>query len=60
VDGCFGGNGSVTGAQPAYGAAGGGGNGYGPASWICGVVGAVRIIWPGTTRSFPSTCTADK
>lgn len=23
-------------------------------------VGAVRIIWPGTTRSFPSTCTGDK
>jgi hypothetical protein len=25
-----------------------------------GGVGAVRIIWPGTTRTFPSTCTADK
>jgi hypothetical protein len=21
-----------------------------------GASGAVRIIWPGTTRSFPSTC----
>jgi hypothetical protein len=21
--------------------------------------GAVRIIWPGSTRSFPSTCTGD-
>jgi len=24
-----------------------------------GAVGAVRIIWPGTTRSFPSTCTGN-
>jgi hypothetical protein len=24
-----------------------------------GSVGAVRIIWPGTTRYFPSTNTAD-
>jgi hypothetical protein len=24
-----------------------------------GSVGAVRIIWPGTTRTFPSTCTGD-
>lgn len=39
----------------AGGAYGGGGNGNGGA----GSVGAVRIIWPGTTRSFPSTCTGD-
>jgi len=25
-----------------------------------GAGGAVRIIWPGTTRQFPSTCTGDK
>jgi hypothetical protein len=24
-----------------------------------GAVGAVRIIWPGNTRSFPSTCTGN-
>jgi hypothetical protein len=24
-----------------------------------GGAGAVRIIWPGTTRSFPSTCTGN-
>jgi hypothetical protein len=24
-----------------------------------GARGAVRIIWPGTTRSFPSTCTGN-
>jgi hypothetical protein len=24
-----------------------------------GAVGAVRIIYPGTTRSFPSTCTGN-
>jgi hypothetical protein len=34
----------------AYG--GGGGN------FCCstGAVGAVRIVWPGNTRTFPSTC----
>lgn len=25
-----------------------------------GAAGALRIIWPGTTRQFPSTCTQDK
>jgi len=34
---------------------GGGGGGNGNA----GGNGAVRIIWPGTSRSFPSTCTGD-
>jgi hypothetical protein len=24
-----------------------------------GGCGAVRVIWPGSTRSFPSTCTGD-
>lgn len=41
----------------AYGG-GGGGTGYG-ASRGDGAVGAVRIIYPGDTRSFPSTCTGD-
>ena len=45
-----------------YGGGGGGGgfyitNGYQYAG--AGGVGAVRIIWPGTTRSFPSTNTGD-
>jgi hypothetical protein len=31
----------------------------GLASYASGAVGAVRIIWPGTTRSFPSTNTGD-
>lgn len=44
--------GSVTSAGGAYG--GGGGASAGTPS-----AGAVRIIWPGTTRSFPSTCTGD-
>jgi hypothetical protein len=40
----------------AYG--GGGGRGqYGAQG--SGAGGAVRIIYPGTTRSFPSTCTGD-
>jgi len=43
-----GGNGGV------YGAGGGGGGGC-----TSGGGGAVRIIWPGTTRSFPSTNTGD-
>jgi hypothetical protein len=43
--GNYGGGGGYTG-----GTSFGGGNGAG---------GAVRIIWPGTTRSFPSTNTGD-
>lgn len=38
-----------------YGGGGGGYNLFGPAG-----TGAVRIIWPGTTRQFPSTCTGNK
>jgi hypothetical protein len=41
-----------------YGGGGGGGrwnNGVG----ANGRIGAVRIIWPGTTRSFPSTNTGN-
>jgi hypothetical protein len=33
-----------------------GGGGSGDSSGISGGVGAVRIVWPGTTRTFPSTC----
>jgi hypothetical protein len=49
---CCGGTG---GAGGAYGGGGG-------ASWLTGQtsgngsVGAVRIVWPGNTRTFPSTC----
>lgn len=50
-----------TGSSCGYGGAYGGGAG---ASWNYGMgfsgTGAVRIIWPGTTRTFPSTCTGDK
>ena len=51
------------GSGGAYGGAGGlGGN---PNTGCCAhpgsrPSGAVRIIWPGTTRQFPSTCTTDK
>jgi hypothetical protein len=43
------------------GAYGGGSGGSYAASGCCtaGAVGAVRIIWPGNTRSFPSTCTGN-
>lgn len=43
----------------AYGGGGGGRpNGYSNPVGTGGV-GAVRIIWPGNTRSFPSTCTGN-
>jgi len=61
--GCNGAGGS---GFQANGAAGSGGSGklYGGGGGGCyctspGGVGAVRIIWPGTTRSFPSTNTGD-
>jgi hypothetical protein len=38
----------------------GGGGGAPPAVTGSGGNGAVRIIWPGNTRQFPSTCTGDK
>jgi hypothetical protein len=51
---CKGGNGGI------YGSGGGGpGYGGGSAGQGKGAVGAVRIIWPGNTRSFPSTCTGN-
>ena len=49
-----GGSGGCGGATSANGALYGGG-----ASRNTGARGAVRIIWPGTTRSFPSTCTGN-
>jgi hypothetical protein len=39
----------------AYGAGAGGGQ----STAVAGGVGAVRIIYPGTTRTFPSTCTGN-
>jgi len=63
--GCNGGNGSATtkngGAGGLYGA-GGGGAGFQSGSSGTGGnggTGAVRIIWPGNTRSFPSTNTGN-
>ena len=50
------GSGNSGGAGGAYG---GGGGGEGGGTNGNGSVGAVRIIWPGTTRSFPSTQTGD-
>ena len=54
-------NGGSGGSGGAGGLYGGHGGYYGNPSFISGSksVGAVRIIWPGTSRSFPSTGTAD-
>jgi len=58
-----GGTGGSGGANGTNGPSGGGGGLYGGAgggaSGGSGVAGAVRIIYPGTTRSFPSTNTGD-
>ncbi len=61
-----GGGGGSGGANGNNGVSGGsgigglyGGGGAGGLSNASGGSGAVRIIWPGTTRSFPSTCTGD-
>lgn len=63
-------NSGVIGLSGGAGGAGSGGSGvsYGAgsgfsvfgASGNTGGNGAVRIIWPGNTRKFPSTCTGDK
>jgi hypothetical protein len=48
--------------QPGSGGSGvsyGGGAGGNPGQTVNGGGGAVRIIWPGTTRQFPSTNTGD-
>lgn len=65
-----GGNGSTSynGCYGTFGIGGTGGTygGGGGAGFVTlggqgvGKNGAVRIIWPGTTRQFPSTCTGDK
>jgi hypothetical protein len=34
----------------------GGGGGSGSFSGKAGSAGGVRIVWPGSTRTFPSTC----
>jgi len=52
--GTAGGSTSTT-AGGAGGAYGAGGGGSGPATGGAGGVGAVRIVWPGNTRTFPST-----
>jgi hypothetical protein len=54
-----GGSGGASGSGKNGGAYGGGGGGGLCASGGNGGVGAVRIIWPGNTRSFPSTCTGN-
>lgn len=63
-----GGSGGAAGSQGGFAQGGGGGlygggsaaGGYGSATPRNGANGAVRIIWPGTSRQFPSTCTGDK
>ena len=52
--GATGGSGCYTGYTSGAGGAYGGGGGKGNNAQY-GAVGAVRIIWPGNTRSFPST-----
>ena len=49
-----GGANALNGVGGAYGGGGGVGGCFRP-----GAGGAVRIIWPGNTRSFPSTCTGN-
>ena len=66
-NGAAGGSGGSGGANGTTGSGGtggvggayGGGGGTGDSSGGLGGKGAVRIIWPGTTRYFPSTNTAD-
>ena len=50
----------VAGAGGKYGGGGGGSTTYGGGSPGAGGSGAVRIIWPGCARSFPSTRTANE
>jgi len=60
--GSGGASGANSSAKPSvHGGAYGGSAGSGNGGFSCstGGVGAVRIIWPGTTRSFPSTNTGD-
>lgn len=61
-----GGSGGTAGGNSTLTTVGNGGlygGGQGEHSVICGQTGgssAIRIIWPGNTRQFPSTCTANK
>lgn len=60
--GGFGGSGGSNGQSSAVGGVYGGGAGSANGSTlvtVAGGVGAVRIIWPGTTRQFPSTNTGN-
>lgn len=51
----------IGGVGGAYGGGGGGSkSGTFPTGFVSGGVGAVRIIWPGCARSFPSTRTANE
>lgn len=52
-------SGSINGGSGSGGSNGLYGAGYGPSCSSTAGRGAVRIIWPGTTRSFPSTNTGD-
>ena len=54
--GSGGGNGSSNGTPGLYG----GGAGSYSGGTTTGAIGAVRLIWPGTDRQFPSTRTADE
>ena len=55
--GGIGGSGGANGSNWNGGAYGGGGGGTQTNSFLgTGGVGAVRIVWPGNTRTFPSTC----
>jgi len=55
-----GGSGGDAGANPRGGNYGGGAGLICDYGWHAAANGAVRIIWPGTTRQFPSTNTADQ
>jgi len=54
----YGGSGGANASNGCGGAYGGGAT-FGGGTQGCGGRGAVRIIYPGTTRSFPSTCTGN-
>lgn len=54
-----GGANSCGGNGGAYGGGGAGLRAINGNSYRLGASGAVRIIWPGNTRSFPSTCTGN-
>lgn len=53
--------GAAGGTGGTYGGGGGGGSSRTSGAYVSGTGGggAIRIIWPGNTRSFPSTCTGN-